>query len=139
MSSFILSEVLPYIIGIVPGIILMVLVYKHDKVEREPIGLIIKLMIAGVVFGFPYVETLASEYLDSLHLTNKWLYAFIVGFLIAGLFEEALKYFVFDLAIWKSEEFDHTFDAIVYSVAFFRQDLPCLKLQCIFLGKNQRI
>ena len=36
-------------LALVPAIALCIKIYRHDKVEKEPLGLLVKLLIAGVV------------------------------------------------------------------------------------------
>ena len=39
--------------GLLPAIILLIYVYKMDRVEKEPVGLILKLVIFGAICTVP--------------------------------------------------------------------------------------
>ena len=41
------------IAGLLPVAILLYLIYSHDKIEKEPIGLLIKLLLLGCVSTIP--------------------------------------------------------------------------------------
>ena len=107
------------ILAVIPGIVLLVYIWKKDSVEREPVGLLIKLFLwgAATVFSALILE-LAGGWILGLFLpANSIIYVAIENFLIVALSEEAGKYLVFKYKAWNNREFDHTFDAIVYAVA----------------------
>ena len=104
--------------ALLPALFLMRYVYMLDKVEREPLGLLIKLAGAGALSCFPaaiaetVLITLAENYIDS----NSELYIVIEAFLIVALAEEGMKFLCLRLFTWNNYEFNCNFDGIVYAV-----------------------
>lgn len=104
---------------IIPGIILLFIVWKFDSVEKEPFGLLLKLFLFGGLtvipsilirlFGGKAAEVLIPD------RSSLW-FIFIEGFLLTALAQEGGKFIVLKLITWKHEAFNYTFDAVVYSV-----------------------
>ena len=105
--------------AVVPPIFLIVKTYQMDKIEPEPMGLIIKLFILGAVITIPagIIESILEESVLSSILSPKTiLFQLISNFCIIALAEEGLKYLVLKKVTWKHPAFNYHFDAIVYSV-----------------------
>ncbi len=107
------------IIAILPAVFLMFVIYKCDRIEKEPIGLIIGIMALGMLSVIPTVicELLATAGMDLLIPQGSVLYKFIDAFLGVALIEEFWKLLIVRLVIWKNKAFNYRFDAIVYCVA----------------------
>ncbi len=106
-------------IAILPAILLMVVIYKCDRIEKEPIGLIIGTMVLGMLTCIPAAlcELLAKTGLQFFLPETSILYILIESFLGIALIEEFWKLFVIRLFIWNRKAFNYRFDAIVYCVA----------------------
>ncbi len=109
-------------LAIAPGAFIVYKIYRQDKIEKEPVPLIRKLLIAGAVSVIPVLilEIIAGVILDGCNdmfvLSDK-VYVFWDAFICTALIEEGVKYFVLKKFTWKNEEFNYTFDAIVYAVS----------------------
>ncbi|MBR0409686.1 MAG: PrsW family intramembrane metalloprotease [Eubacterium sp.] len=106
--------------AVLPPLFLMWKVYQMDKIEKEPIGLLVKLCILGAVACIPagLIENALEEgLLKNLIAPSSILYAAIANFIIVAGAEEGLKYLVLKKLTWNNPAFDHRFDAVVYSVA----------------------
>ena len=105
-------------LAIIPGVLLIVYVYKKDKVEKEPIGLIIKLIIFGIIscIAAAFIESAESAILPS-YPEGSVANAVITSFLMAALVEETVKYLAMRLGSWKYAGFNYRFDGIVYGVS----------------------
>lgn len=106
------------LVALLPAIGLMVYIYSLDKIEHEPVGLILKLAlfggIAAVLSGF--LETIGQKILHFFQFdTASPLYTILLAFLVVALAEEGLKLFFLYKGSWKDPNFDYTFDAVVYS------------------------
>ena len=105
--------------ALIPSFLLIWLIYRMDKIEKEPIGLMIKLFIAGAL------TTIAASILESIGLYAigfvlpevDWLYNLIFYFIVVGGSEELVKYFALKKLTWNQEAFNFRFDGIVYAVA----------------------
>lgn len=106
------------ILAVLPPALLLVFVWKSDKVEHEPVGFLAKLFGLGVLTVISaLVIGLATDALLLIFLSESSLiYIIIDNFIVTALVEEGGKYLVFNLAAWKSKYFDHVFDAVVYAV-----------------------
>ncbi len=104
------------ILSLAPVFLLMAYVYFRDKYEKEPIGLILRGMMAGVLVIFPVVAVeRALEYLaPGLSQTGDAAYK---GFVVAGATEELFKFLILYLLFWRNRNFNERYDGIVYAVA----------------------
>jgi len=104
-------------VAVLPAVFLLVRVYKADRLEPEPKGLLLSLLGLGVVSTFPaaFLEGVGEELLFASSVSwdayNFWLY-----FGVVALSEEGLKYLFMKLRTWRSPHFDCRFDGIVYAV-----------------------
>lgn len=105
-----------FALAVIPAIVVIVYVYKMDKVEKEPIGLLVKTFIFGMISCIPAVILeLLSEYLLD-YIAIRMLSLFIEYFFFVGLSEEFSKRLMTKAAVWKSPHFNYAFDGIVYCV-----------------------
>lgn len=99
-----------------PPLYLIYWIYKMDKVEREPVGLLVKLLIGGglITFVAAMIEDLLSleESLGPSDLAGQ----IVENFLVVALTEELCKFLVLRFLTWKRPEFNYTFDGVVYAV-----------------------
>lgn len=105
-------------LAIIPGLLIIIYVYGKDKVEKEPVGLIIRLIIFGIISCIVAgeAEAMASAFLPD-YPSGTLGYALINAFALAAFWEEILKYLALRLASWKSNAFNYRFDGIVYGVS----------------------
>lgn len=105
-------------LALLPGVIIIIYIFRKDKVEHEPIGLILKLLALGALSCIPAVilENLVTAFGPG-YSEGTVEYAFFEAFCVAALCEELCKYGLLRLGSWKSRHFDFRFDAIVYGVS----------------------
>lgn len=105
-------------IAVIPGLIIIGYVYLKDKVEKEPLPLILKLIAFGAaccyVAGF--AENVAAGFLPS-YPKGTLNYALINAFLLAAFWEELIKFLALKLGSWKNSSFNYRFDGVVYGVS----------------------
>ena len=104
--------------AVVPAVLLMLYVYKKDRLEKEPKGLLLTLVIQGIVSTSlaVYAERLGTRLLlSALDQESLW-FRLIFNFLIVGLSEEGFKYLLLYRRTWESPHFNCQFDAVVYAV-----------------------
>ena len=111
MSPFLLLAAL------VPAAFLMVQVYRLDRIEKEPAGLLLKLALFGAVSGLAAgaIEGALTRVLD-VTLGGGMLRLMLENFLAVALVEEACKRWVVLKFAWRHPAFDYRFDAVVYCV-----------------------
>jgi RsiW-degrading membrane proteinase PrsW (M82 family) len=111
------SNAILIFLAIVPTIVLFSYIYYKDKVEKEPIGLLIGLFFLGVltVVGAAIGESLFIEVLgfkDKLSVGEN----FVQYLLVVALWEEGFKFLILVLVTKKNKHFNSLFDGIVYAV-----------------------
>ena len=106
------------ILSVIPSIILFVVTWRSDKVEKEPAKLLIKLFLFGaltIISAYIFERagiTLLSKIVPD---ESSMIFNLIYDFLIVALAEEGGKYIVLKKFTWKNPEFNYIFDAVVYS------------------------
>ena len=120
MFLFGAPSLLLIILAVAPAIALLLYIYKLDKLEKEPVPMIIKLVGLGIVSTFLAVltERLGFFILERLFYdTESLLCRILMYFIVVGLSEEGFKYLVLKFTTWKNAEFNCKFDGVVYAVA----------------------
>ena len=109
----------PVAAAVIPAVFLLIKVYKADRLEREPTGLIVSLVILGIistsVAGF--LEQIGISVLKIAFEENSLIYNLILYFGIVAFAEEGAKYVLLKKRTWNSTHFNCSFDAVVYSVS----------------------
>ena len=106
------------IAALLPAVYLIGYVYKKDRVEKEPAGLLWKLAFLGAVSTIPaaFIEIVLENFLGIFFLPEQLFYQLISNFLIVAVTEEFWKRQVVMRAAWRHPAFNYRFDAIVYAV-----------------------
>ena len=92
-------------LALLPAIALVVWIYRQDKVEKEPGGLLWKIFLFGVLSVIPV-------FMDA----DTLCYVILDNFIGVALIEELCKMKAAKWAAWKHPAFNYKFDAIVYCV-----------------------
>lgn len=105
-------EILPILLAAVaPGLSLLAYFYLKDRYETEPIHLVIRMFVFGVLLVYPTM-VLQRALIEEFGNGN-----FVSSFFLAGGVEEFLKWFVLYHLIFRHKAFDEPYDGIVYAVA----------------------
>lgn len=105
-------------LALIPGILIIIFIFRKDKVESEPTSLIIKLLILGAVSCIPaiFAETFMGGFKPAEFIEGSVGNALFNAFLVAALCEEVCKFVLLWLGSWKNRSFNYRFDGIVYGV-----------------------
>lgn len=102
-------------LAIAPVIVILIYVYIRDKYEKEPIGLLLKALLAGALTTIPII--LVNSWLEGYKVNFEGLQQVgYIAFVVAGFVEELFKFAALYLLIWSHREFNEKFDGIVYAV-----------------------
>ena len=103
--------------ALIPPLVLMGVIYRMDKIEREPPRMMMGLFFKGLLAMFPILilELLAAQFVDFFPWSYLG-YLFLAYFCIPGFIEEGVKYRVLIKNTWNDPNFNFRFDAVVYSV-----------------------
>ncbi len=104
-------------LALLPGILIIIFIFRKDKVEHEPVSLIVKLVIFGAISCIPavFAETFIGSYVPFAE--GSVGFAVFNAFVVAALCEEVCKYLLLRIGSWRNRNFDYRFDGIVYGVS----------------------
>ena len=104
-------------LAIIPSIVLFILIWRSDRIEKEPVSLLLKLFGFGIltIISAILIGKLGELVVRAAIVEGTLLYAFIDNFFLTALVEEGGKYFVLKKTTWKHPSFNYTFDAVVYA------------------------
>lgn len=123
MESLILLAV-----SILPVIVLMIYIYRQDKYEKEPLGLLALTFFGGMI-AIPMTLIMVG-------ITNAVYYSdsvFHSAFIEAGFPEELSKFVILFLIIWWNKNFNEHMDGIVYAT-FVSLGFACVENILYVLG-----
>ena len=126
------------LLALAPAIIIMIYVYFRDKYEKEPIKLILKGILLGAIVIFP-VGLLENYLLIFSKAYDPITKAAWDGFVVAGAIEEAFKFFMVFILIWRNPNFNEKFDGIVYSVSVALGFAAVENLFYVFSGNSMQV
>ena len=103
----------------IPAAIFLIFIYRQDRVEPEPIGVVLGVFALGALLGFGAVVPLETEVFaigDWTHRSGPyaWL-ASSVG--VAGTLHMLAVYVAVRYTVYQTTEFDEPIDGVVYAVA----------------------
>lgn len=101
--------------SLAPVFIILFYIYFRDKYEKEPVSLLIKAVISGMLIVIPviFAERLLMALMPPMGKIGSAGYH---AFAVAGMCEEVFKFLALYLLVWKSPSFNEKFDGIVYAV-----------------------
>jgi len=119
--------------ALLPAVVLCVYVFKKDRVEKEPIGLLLWLLVLGAFSCFPaaFVEEIFSDILNGifapfgftdadgvLNLSSGvyYVYHFLQYFVGVALVEEGFKFLFLIWATKNNKNFNCLFDGMIYAI-----------------------
>ena len=113
-----MSELILIAAAVIPAIYLMVRVYRADRLEKEPMKLLIGLIVLGVLSTTlaEVIEVYGDDLLKDLFPHGGLLYDALLYFVVVACAEEGSKYLLLRLRTWKSPHFNCQFDGVVYAV-----------------------
>lgn len=104
--------------ALIPAAFLMIQIYRLDRIEKEPPGLLLRLALLGALSALAAgVAEQVLSWLAGLFLREgSPLYEVVENFLIVALVEELCKRWPVMKLAWRHPAFDYRFDAVVYCV-----------------------
>ncbi len=103
------------LLAMLPAIIFGFVIYKKDVVEKEPLKLLIKLFIFGILSaGVALLIEVYAENIFTFASKENIIGIAFKSFLIIGLVEEGVKWLFTYFLCWHQKEFNYNYDAIVY-------------------------
>ncbi|ARI77230.1 glutamic-type intramembrane protease PrsW [Halobacillus mangrovi] len=98
--------------AIAPAVAIMTFIYLSKRIELEPLPLIIRMFVIGVIMVFPIMFI---QY--AFESEGFFQSPFLKSVFLAGLLEEFFKWFFLLFVAFRHSDFDHHYDGIIYGVA----------------------
>ena len=111
--------VIYFLAAVGPAAALMLYIYRKDRIEKEPGGLLLKLIIGGACSAIAamVLEMVLGSVLNMIvSPDNILLYTVLEFFVVVALSEECAKYFFLKRISWRHPAFNFRFDGAVYAV-----------------------
>lgn len=104
--------------AILPAFVLMIYVYKKARREKEPLFLLIKLVVFGVLSAFLayFIEIIINKILGVFTYSSKQSFVWINAMIGVALVEEGSKLLLLTKGAFNSKYFNNRFDGFVYAV-----------------------
>ncbi|MBQ6267952.1 MAG: PrsW family intramembrane metalloprotease [Clostridia bacterium] len=104
--------------AVIPAVVLLIYTYKKDKLEPEPPGLLISLVVLGIISTAiaSFLETIGSLVLGLFLPEDSVLYNAVLFYGIVGFAEEGAKYVLLKRRTWNTPYFTCQFDGLIYAV-----------------------
>ena len=100
-----------------PGLVWAHWLYKRDVFEPEPIVLVIRAFVLGMLIVIPagHLNTSAMEAGWLYASDNEWIIDLKRSFLVVAPIEEGLKFATVYLFFFRHKEFDEPIDGLIYT------------------------
>ena len=122
MFYFLLMPSLTYhglmiLAAVLPAILLMIKVYRSDRLEKEDPRFLLRLALAGVYATLIALvaERIGGSLVLSVFSNGSRIGSVLLYFGVVGFSEEGAKYFMLKRRSWHSAEFNCQYDAVVYA------------------------
>lgn len=118
ISSFLYYKLFLIAAAVIPAVLLMIKVYRSDRLVKESPALLWRLVIAGVLSALIALvsERVLSLLLDLTVTENDTLYNVLLYFGVVAISEEGAKNFMLRRRTWNSPEFNCQYDGVIYAV-----------------------
>ncbi len=120
------------IAALLPALVLCIYLFRKDRVEKEPIGLLLKLLLFGAISCLPaivgeeiFFSVIDAAFADAfrqndagqVYMTTKdfHMYQFALAFIGVALVEEFCKWILLVWGTKKNRNFNHLFDGVIYA------------------------
>lgn len=103
--------------AILPALLLMLKVYRSDRLEKEDPRFLLRLALAGVYATLIALvaERVGGSLVMAVFPAGSRLQSVMLYFGVVGFAEEGAKYFMLRRRSWHSPEFNCQYDAVVYA------------------------
>ena len=103
--------------AVIPALILLLRIYRLDRLEREPASLLAALVLLGVIAtSLASLTEQLGDFVLSYFLPERHpAYPILLYFGIVAFSEEGFKYLLLKNRTWRSPDFNCQFDGVVYA------------------------
>lgn len=106
------------VLSLVPALIWMAYIYRRDRIEPEPWGVVLGVFIAGGLLSHATAAPLAQH----LFRIDDWqhqssLASWVASVAVVGALEQLCTYLAVRYTVYLTDEFDEPMDGLVYATA----------------------
>lgn len=101
-------------LSILPSVLLGIYIYKKDIVEKEPISLLARSFVGGIISGISVIVLSIILKINEYPLETSTQILFY-SFILVALIEESIKFLMTYFLTYKNKEFNYQYDGIVYA------------------------
>jgi protease PrsW len=107
----------PWILTILPGLLISIFIYYRDQQEQEPCRYLVKAFVLGVISTYFAIQ-MEKYWIYSWGFLpmGDWSSSFIFAFGVVAVSEELVKFLILRFFLVSKKEFDEPLDGIVYAV-----------------------
>ena len=103
---------------VVPAALWLTYIYRQDRVEPEPPGMVLGVFVLGGLLGWAVVLPLAESTFD----ISQWRYdtpgaSWVAALAVLGLLAQLAAYAAVRFTVYLTDEFDEPLDGVVYATA----------------------
>lgn len=120
-------------LSVLPVLLLLFIIYRQDKYEKEPLGLLLKVFFVGCFCALPAIVMELG--LNLVPVGNAFTQCLYNGFCVAGFSEELCKLLLLTAVVWHNSNFNEYFDGIVYAV-FLSLGFACVENVMYVFGEE---
>ncbi|MBQ6595837.1 MAG: PrsW family intramembrane metalloprotease [Clostridia bacterium] len=104
--------------AVIPALALLFLAYRHDRVEKEPVSLLLTLVAFGALSTelAKLMEYLLLLLCDAFYRPDSLGYDLLLYYIVIGGSEEICKYLVLKWRTWRNPDFNYQFDGVIYAI-----------------------
>ncbi|MBA4347429.1 MAG: PrsW family intramembrane metalloprotease [Clostridiales bacterium] len=113
------AVVIVYLLAaLLPALFLMRYIYRKDKIEKEPKGMLVGLVFLGVAAAVVAIilESLGINILSRFLVEGTPAHTIVMAFLVVAVVEEGAKFVFLLWRTWRDPNFNYRFDGVVYAV-----------------------
>lgn len=107
--------------AVLPALFLLHYIYCQDRIEKEPLQLLLSLIVRGVLAALLAAELegvgmfLLNRLTEGQNM-DRHTFVALFAFLVVAVSEEGMKYLLMKHRTWNDPNFNYRFDGIVYAV-----------------------
>lgn len=117
-----IQSIITILLIIINILLIMIYIYERDKIEKEPIILIVLMIIMGVISVYLSREAwnIITEKIPEIkeEVVNKnWYARILICYGQIAFIEESIKYIILNLMIYRNKNYNYMYDGIIYSTS----------------------
>ena len=111
------SEAMGLALALVPAGLFLLFVYRQDRIEPEPVHMVLGIFALGILLGHGLIDPIAESLMEDGWRHRSTLSAWVSAIGIGGALSTFAAYLAVRYTVYLTDEFDEPVDGIVYATA----------------------